>query len=232
MRIADMNWRQIEDYLGVDDRCVLPLGSTEQHAGLSLCTDAILAERVALDATEPLEIPVYPAMPFGCSPYFTAFPGTISLRVETLLAVARDVIGSMYSSGFRRVLIVNGHGGNAAVGNLCRELMADRPEMSLKFHDWWTAPRVMAKAKEIAPNPSHANWFENLPWTRLADVELPDSAKAAVDVVQLKRSGPARVRELLGDGSFGGPYQMGDDVMRELWSVAVEETREALERQW
>src|ERR671926_100992 len=110
MRIADMNWRQVEAYLKADDRCILPIGSTEQHAQLSLCVDAILAERVSVEAAEPLGVPVFPVMPFGLAPYFLAFPGTISLRVETLLAVMRDTIASVQRAGFRRVLVVNGHG--------------------------------------------------------------------------------------------------------------------------
>ena len=52
MRIIDMNWMQLEAYLAQDDRCVLPLGSTEEHAYLSLGTDNILAERVALQASD------------------------------------------------------------------------------------------------------------------------------------------------------------------------------------
>ena len=74
MRIADMNWKQIEEYLTDEDRCILPMGSTEQHGGLSLCVDAILAERIAGAAAEPLAVPVYPVMPFGCCPYFPLFP--------------------------------------------------------------------------------------------------------------------------------------------------------------
>jgi creatinine amidohydrolase len=62
MRIADMDWRMIDDWVRQDDRGVLPLGSVEQHAGLSLMTDAILAERVAVEAAEPLGIPVFPAI--------------------------------------------------------------------------------------------------------------------------------------------------------------------------
>ena len=232
MRIADMSWKQVEDYLTADDRCILPLGSTEQHGGLSLCVDAILAERVAVEAAEPLAVPVYPAMPFGCCPYFSAFPGTISLRVETLLAVVRDCIASLHTSGFRRVLIVNGHGGNSAVGNLLRELMSARPDMSLKLHNWWTGPQVMAKAIEIAPDPSHANWFENFPWTRLAGVSLSKTEKPMVDAARLRVSGPERTRQLLGDGSFGGAYQVSDADMKDLWAVGVEETRSELELPW
>ncbi len=232
MRIVDMNWMQVEAYLQSDDRCVLPLGSTEQHGGLSLCVDSVLAERVAVEAAEPVGVPVYPVMPFGCSPYFSAFPGSISLRVETLLAVIRDVVGSVHAAGFRRVMIVNGHGGNAAVGNLCRELMAERQDMSLKFHSWWSRPRVMDRARAIAANPSHANWFENFPWTRLAGVVLPHADKPLVDVTQLMMSGPKEVRRLLGDGSFGGAYQRDDSEMDELWAVGVEDTRAELEGPW
>ncbi|MFX4497631.1 creatininase family protein, partial [Acinetobacter baumannii] len=53
MKIADMNWMQVEAYLQRDDRCLLPIGCTEQHAYLSLAVDAILAERVAVEAAEP-----------------------------------------------------------------------------------------------------------------------------------------------------------------------------------
>ncbi len=72
MRVSEMNWQQMEDYLRRDDGAVLPTGSTEQHAGLSLATDMILAERVAVEAAEPLGIPVIPVIPYGITPYFLA----------------------------------------------------------------------------------------------------------------------------------------------------------------
>ena len=53
MRIKDMNWMQVEEYLKKDNRAVLPTGSTEQHAQLSLMVDCILSERVAVDAAKP-----------------------------------------------------------------------------------------------------------------------------------------------------------------------------------
>src|SRR5215216_7674333 len=109
MRVHDLNWMQLEAYLERDDRIVLPLGSTEQHAYLSLGTDAILAERVALEAAEPLGVPVLPAIPFGITPTFAAFPGSPSLRTETLLTVVRDLLDSLRGQGFRRILLLNGH---------------------------------------------------------------------------------------------------------------------------
>ena len=232
MRIADCNWMDVAAYLRRDDRCVIPFGSTEQHAQLSLCVDAILAERVALEAAEPLGVPVYPAMPFGLAPYFAEFPGSVSLRVETLLAVARDLIESVARAGFRRILLVNGHGGNAPVGALAQQIMAERPAVSIKFHNWYNAPRTWAAAMAVDRSASHGNWFENFPWTRLAHAPAPSGRKPPVDGALLKASSPAQVKELLGDGAYGGPWQMPDEQTQAIWNEGVAETREALEGPW
>ena len=85
----------MEEYLKRDDRAVLPLGSTEQHAYLSLSVDSILSERLAVEAAEPLGVPVFPVLAYGIAPYFRAFPGTITLRAETFLRVVRDILDAM-----------------------------------------------------------------------------------------------------------------------------------------
>ncbi len=228
MRIADMDWRMVEDWTRADDRVALPLGSTEQHSGLSLLTDAILAERVAVEAAEPLGVPVFPAMPFGVSPYFQAFPGSITLRVETLCTVARDLLDSLKRSGFRRILLVNGHGGNAPAAALAQEWMMDNPDCRVRFYDWWRAPRTFAKVREIDPVASHGSWMENFPWTRLPTTPA-DQQKPMVDVDRLKTLPPFEARNLLEDGIYGGRSQRPDDEMLAIWRVAVEETREMME---
>src|SRR4051794_41808963 len=98
---------QLEAYLEHDDRIVLPLGSTEQHAYLSLETDNILAERVAAEAAEPLGVPVLPVLAYGLTPSFGAYPGSPTLRAGTLVAVVQDLLDSLRSQGFRRVLIAH-----------------------------------------------------------------------------------------------------------------------------
>ena len=228
-----MNWADVEARVASDARCVWPIGSTEQHAQLSLCVDLILAERVALEAAEPLGVPVYPVMPYGLAPYFSAFPGTVSLSVETLLAVARDVVASMHASGFRQILIVNGHGGNAPVGALAQELMAEYDdELSIRFHEWWKAPATTDVVRSIGPMGSHANWMENFPWTRLAHAAAPEGEKPALDMATFRAAPPTLARELLGDGSFGGPWQVPDEDMMRVWEAGVAETRAALEAPW
>ena len=65
MKIAEMNWMDVEAAAARDPRCIVPIGSTEQHAQLSLCVDGILAEKVSLDAATPLDIPVFPVPSFS-----------------------------------------------------------------------------------------------------------------------------------------------------------------------
>ena len=120
MKIADMNWMQVDAQLKRDDRCVVPMGSTEQHGYLSVAVDAILAERVACEAAEPLGVPVFPVLSYGITPYFRAFPGTISLRLDTYQRIVADVLASLAGVGFRRIVFVNGHGGNSPVDRSCR----------------------------------------------------------------------------------------------------------------
>jgi creatinine amidohydrolase len=232
MRISDMNWMQVEDYLKRDDRAVVPLGSTEQHAQLSLLVDCILSERVAADAAAPLGVPVFPPVNYGITPYFRAFPGTVSLRMETYLRIIRDILDSLREQGFRRVVFVNGHGGNTPAQTLAQEWMTDNAGVRIKFHNWWNAPKTWAKVKEIDPVASHASWMENFTWTRLAGVEAPTQQKPMIDFDKIRGASAAAVRRHIGDGNFGGYYERSDAEMAALWSVAVEETRALIAGDW
>jgi len=218
----------VEEYLGRDDRAVLPLGCTEQHAYLSLSTDSILAERLAVEAAEPLGVPVFPVLAYGITPYFRAFPGTITLRVETYMSVVRDILDAMAEQGFKRMLIVNGHGGNTPAQGFIGEWMADHPGVRIKFHNWWNAPKAWAQVQAIDSVASHASWMENFPWTRLANVKLPSHQKSMSDPEKLRRLDPKSVREYLKDGNYGGLYQRDGEEMAKIWCAAVEETRELL----
>lgn len=232
MRIADMHWQQVEEYLTHDDRAVVPLGCTEQHAYLSLSTDSILAERVAIEAAEPLRVPVFPVLAYGITPSFRAYPGTVSLRVETYLRIIRDLLDGLYSQGFRRIVLVNGHGGNTTARALVDEWLADHPGPQVRWHDWWNGPKVWDVVQAIDPLASHASWMENFLWTRLPGVELPDQQKPAVDTAALRVAGAQAYRAGLGDGNFAGRYQRSDMEMRLIWETGVKEVREIIQGSW
>lgn len=227
-----MNWLQVEAYLKSDDRAVLPLGSTEQHAELSLSVDSILAERVAVEAAEPLGVPVFPVVAYGITPYFSAFPGTVTLSADTYARLVRDILTSLARSGFRRILIVNGHGGNQPAATTATEFLSDHPQCRVRFHNWWNAPRTLEKVKATDPVASHASWMENFAWTRLPNIALPRHQKSMVDMEAMRTLPPGKVREMLGDGNFGGFYQRPDEEMQAIWDVAIDETRALIRDGW
>ncbi|MCU1491968.1 MAG: creatininase [Acidimicrobiaceae bacterium] len=234
MRVFDTNWMQIEEYLEHDDRIVLPTGSTEQHGYLSLGTDAILAERVAVEAAEPLGVPVLPALPFGMAPYFAAYPGSMSLRLSTYAEVYRDLLDGLAAQGFRRIAIVNGHGGNAPVTGFLKEWLSvpREPKVQVLFHSWYNAPKTAEVASKFDPDQMHGAWVENFPWTRLPGVEMPSEPSPMVARELISALSAQEIREIAPDGVMGGPYARGDDEMQAVWDAGVAEVRELIEHGW
>ncbi len=229
MRISEMNWQQLERYLKNDDRVIVPLGSTEQHAMLSLSVDSILAEKIAIDAAELSGVPVFPVLPFGMTPAFSDYPGTISLSMQTYIGVINDILDNLKRQGFRRIIFVNGHGGNSPAQNMVNEWMVNNRDITIQFYNWWIAPATWAKVTETDPIASHASWMENFPWTRLEGVEMPDIRKPMISLTELRKKDPAGVRAYLGDGNYGGYYQRADNEMLAIWDTAVDELREIID---
>lgn len=232
MRISEMNWMQVRDHVARNDIAVLPIGSTEQHAYLSLCVDAILAERIAVEAAEPLEVPVFPVINYGLTPTFVDYPGTVTLSVATLCALITDVLDGIVRSGFKRIVIVNGHGGNGPAHGAVLQWLDRNHGAQVKWHNWWNAPKTWDKVNAIDSLASHASWMENFPWTRLANTSMPDERKPMMDIGRFQQLDPARKKELLGDGNFGGAYQRSDEDVLALWQVAIAETRALIRDGW
>ena len=234
MRIFDRNWMQIASYLETDDRIVLPVGSTEQHGYLSLGTDALLAERVSVEAAEPLGVPVLPVLPFGMAPYFTQYPGSMSLRITTYLEVIRDLLDCLAGQGFRRIAVVNGHGGNAPVAGLIREWIGQPREhrVQVLFHSWYHAPQTAAAASKFDEDQFHGAWVENFAWTRVDGVEVPSGSKPVIPRSVVNNVTATEMKALSEDGSLGGAYGRSDEDMQVVWNAGVSEVRELLETGW
>jgi creatinine amidohydrolase len=222
MRLQDLNWMDVERYLQRDNRIILVTGATEQHSYLSLMTDILIPSRVALALAEREQVLCAPALNFGISDLFADFPGTISLSAATFEAVLCDIVFSLYHQGFARFFILNGHGGNRLPQRL-KDLTSEGTARVVWF-DWWRNPAVQAFEQEHGLKIDHANWGENFQFVRVADV--PTGEKAPVNL-QLLEEGHS-LRGLLGDGSFGGPYQADDSLMNALFWVVVEEAARQL----
>jgi creatinine amidohydrolase len=175
-------------------------------------------------------VPVLPALTYGLTPSFAAYPGSVTLRVETYVRVIAELLDSLEGQGFRRILIVNGHGGNTPARSRVVEWSGEHREAEAIWHDWWSSPEVAAVANSFDPVWSHASWSENFPWTRLEGVELPGEPKEPVPLPLPPR--PDAARQVAGDGSFGGRYERPDEEVLEVWRAGVEGARALLESGW
>ncbi len=219
MRLEDLNWMDVEQYLKQDDRLVLVLGACEQHGHLSLLSDVRIPLALADAASLQMGVLVAPPLNFGASPYFLSYPGTLSLRASTLLDVVEDLVRSAYGQGFRRLLVLNGHGGNDGARTRLYELANQLDGLRLAWYAWWTSHSVVSVAQQHGLKPSHANWLEAFAFTRVAD--LPQGEKPPPHIPGLLNAREAR--QAYGDGSFGGPYQAPQVVMDEIFQAALQD---------
>jgi creatinine amidohydrolase len=187
--------------------------------------DVLEPLEIAKAATQVDRVLIAPPLPYGLSPYFVTYPGTISLRVETFAAVVREVLESLVRQGFRRVLVSNGHGGNTGVlSPLLVELANAHPEARFELFQWWTHPDVIKTGESLGLKQSHANWSENFSFTRVGPA--PDGEKTPP--VISRTASAAEVRAKLGDGSYGGAYLASEGAMAAFFAAAVEAMLAAL----
>lgn len=224
MRIEELNWMDVENYLENDDRLMIVLGACEQHAYLSLLTDVKIPMALADAASQSTGVLVAPPLNFGSSPYFLNYPGTISLRISTLLDVSEDLVRSAYRHGFHRLLVLNGHGGNDPARSRFYELANELPDLRIAWYAWWQSHSIEVVARKYDLKPNHANWLEAFTFTRVGD--LPQDEKTPPKVPGLL--GAKETRQVYGDGSFGGAYQAGEEVMQNLFEAALQDVLQLL----
>jgi creatinine amidohydrolase len=124
---------------------VLPIGSFEQHGShLPLATDSIVAYAIAEALANQYGLLLLPPLTISCSHEHNDFAGTVSISAATLYAVVGDVVVSLEQRGIRKLVLVNGHGGNYVLGNIVQEGNVGERRMALFPHrdDWEQARKV------------------------------------------------------------------------------------------
>lgn len=220
MRLEDLNWMDVEEYLKHDDRLMLVLGACEQHAYLSLLSDIKIPLALADSASTSSGVLVAPPLNFGFSQYFRDYPGTLSLRVSTLISAVEDIVRASHHSGFRRLLVLNGHGGNAAAKSHLSDVINDLPGMQIRWYQWWDSQSVVDVAVRHNLKPAHANWLEAFPFTVVGDQPEGDKLPPSVPSPIMDS---VTARKVYGDGSFGGRYRASEEIMHEVFNAALQD---------
>jgi creatinine amidohydrolase len=244
MLLQLQTWSEVESYLRRSRGIIVPIGSTEQHGPNGLIgTDAICAEMVAQGVGEAADALVAPTIAVGMAQHHLGFPGSMTLRPSTLIAVIRDMAESLMRHGFDRFYFINGHGGNiATVTAAFSEIHAARslspssnvPPVKFKLKNWWQSRQVGALAKELYGDAegSHATPSE----VALAQFARPQAIKNARLDPQVAPKGEFAdaedYRRKFPDGRIGSnPGLATPEAGKRLYEAAVADIAEEY-RSW
>lgn len=164
---------------------IIPIASLEQHANhLPVNTDSNIVSTVAQRAAQTVEFPVLvlPAVWTGYSPHHMRHPGSVTLKYHTFVEVLTQVAKSVHHHGFRKILLLNGHGGNTAiVAGMRTKLAEEDGVVSVVGCDYWDAPGVPEAMRRLCPVDrgfvGHAGEFETSVQLHLQP-ELADAGQA------------------------------------------------------
>ena len=241
IRLALQSWPDVDRYLETCKGVIIPLGSTEQHGPTgAIGTDALTAEAVALELGRRSGVLVTPVQAFGMAEHHLGFSGTMSLQPATLLAVLHDLVLSLATHGFERILVVNGHGGNIATakaafaqayGTAASRGLEVAPRLRCRLANWFMAGPVMRRARELYGDREgqHATPSE-IAVTLHLHASLIGKQRALPEAAPCGSiHGPADFRRRYPDGRMGSdPFLAKPEHGEELLHTAAEALREDL----
>ena len=247
VRLSDYTWQEVESLLDSDPVAIIPVGAFEQHGyHLPLKVDAHMVGHVCEAAAERAsrrhQTVVTPTVWTGYSPHHMDFPGTISLDDKVFSAVVGQIAHSLARHGFRRIAILNGHGGNAnLLKNLVQTLRYDHGISAATASYWDFALKELAEWRRSEPGGiMHACEMETslmlatapnlVQMDKAADVQLDRSKYFASDLLS---GGPvaaaASFKELSTSGVIGAPTLADQTRGQELLDSIVARVAQFLE---
>ncbi len=236
MELRFSTWPEVETYLQESRAIVLPIGSTEQHGPNGLIgTDALCPEALGIALGTKTGALVAPTISVGMAQHHLGFPGSVTLKPSTLIAVIQDTVNSLIRHGFERFYFLNGHGGNiptvhAAFAEIYAQASmgatpTDQSRVRLKLRNWWNAEGVEELGKKLfgEAEGSHATCSE----VSLTQYVWPESIKTADMDPPIAPTGPIRdsadYRKRFPDGRIGSnPSLANPEAGQKLFEKALE----------
>ena len=244
---AENNREQIKEFAAAGGVAIVPIGAIEQHGPhLPVWADTLQVEHITRSAmvlvSKETPIMVTPTMPFGSSDHHLPFGGTISLDTKVLLDVLMNIGRSLTKSGFRKIMFINGHGGNHEIFQLAARDLALQNNIHAAAASWWSVAWSRIKntdAFEYGRVPGHAGAFETAMvkaiTPHLVGPKPPASLWPDKDSKTKRDSwlSPMRV-ELAGswqkmNGYGDNPGTIPDELSKELLQMSIEAVAEAIE---
>lgn len=240
----ELRWNDIAELDRANTLIIQPTGAIEQHGHhLPLDTDIFNSSQIALRAAERAQgqgigrVLVAPPIWWGTSPHHLAYPGTLSLRMETMSDVLVDISSSFARHGFYRMIWLNGHGGNGGVLNATALRVSEEVGISPAVVSYWQLIRDALREVGESANGGmgHACEMETSIQLYLRE-ELVAMNKASVDMpkeltsfscVDFRNSGPVMIPwDFMRDsktGAMGDPMRASTDKGRRIVEAAVDQ---------
>ncbi|MBB3051662.1 creatinine amidohydrolase [Prauserella isguenensis] len=172
LRLAELTTEDAERAVTASPLVLLPAGAFEQHGpGLPLSTDLVRADRIAELVAAELDgrALLGPSLPVGVSPHHLAFAGTVSLTTTTFAAVVREYVESLHRHGWRKILVVNGHGGNnASLSTVAQDLLVTHPDLGFAWTPLTPLASDVVADMDVSEVHGHSGEAETAQLRRLA----------------------------------------------------------------
>jgi len=158
-------WRyEFEEILPLDPIVIVPTGSIEQH-GPHCPSDVDISIPFSIATMAAQRITAFPVLVappiwWGLAHYNKGFPGTISLRTETYLHLVEDICTSLWENGFKRIVLLNGHGGNAAPNRVVRDTLTERDIFVIAYSWWESVDDFITKNSDTDSDVGHGGEWE------------------------------------------------------------------------
>ena len=216
---GEMTWPELKHAAASDCVAIVPIATIEDHGPhLPIDTDLRLCNAVCEEAASRARdrVVLVPAINHGFSPHHMDFPGAITIGAHTLIDYGVDVCRSLAHHGFRKILIVNGHGSNAPFVDIIARLTVVKTGILAAAVSYWGAPGVREAAEALRESDkvggmNHACEFETSLYLAIRP-ELVDMSKATRELSH-RPSENYWTDLVAGDGSL---------VMMEHWSALSE----------
>lgn len=222
---SELTHKQFEAAANKTEVAVMVTGALEAHGlHLPLGTDTILPEFLARRIAEKTSALVLPPIPIGNSWTFMTFEGTVSVKPKTLIDFYKDVMKSVFSHGFRYLVVINGHGGNVGPLQLAAQRATEQGEKVVILVNWWVDLGKEARKEVLETYEGHAAEDETseVMYVRPELVDM-SSAVAKHSTTPFRIISAAYREELYQSAIWGDPRTATPEKGERIMEAAVEE---------
>lgn len=161
MKLARLTWQEFREIVPtVRDTAILPVGTIEAHGVTSLATDVLIPEKIAEEIADRLKAIVLPAVPYGITRSLYGYPGSLTVKPPTFEAYIAEIVDSCLDHRFRKLVILNGHGGNSSSLNKVGLEGFHRTGLRIAVVHWWILAAEVCK-EVYGQSGGHAALDEN-----------------------------------------------------------------------